>query len=277
MDEKILKLMRQHQHGFVSTDSVTADEIVKRLNTKVIGKQAFCYNVVDSTNTIASGLAKDNVPEGTVVFAEGQKKGRGRLRRTWVSPKSKGIYLSIILRPKITINKASFITLLAAVAVAEAIREVSGLPAVIRWPNDILINNKKVCGILTEAQSENSHISYIVLGIGVNVNSSKSQLPSQGSSLKEQAKKSFSRIELARQLLSSLDQEYSYFCKKGPSRIITQWRNLSAFSGKRVRVQLAHKTIEGMVQDIDSDGALIVRLDNGFKHHVLAADSIRVR
>ena len=107
--------------------------------------------------------------------------------------------------------------------------------------------------------------------------SSKSQLPKQGSSSKEQAKKSFSRIQLARQLMSSLDQEYSHFCKKGPARIITQWKNLSAFSGKRVRVRLANKTIEGLVQDIDSAGALIVRLDNGFKQHVLTGDVIRVR
>jgi len=277
MDDKILKLMRKHQHGVIATDSLTADVLLKHLGTKVIGREVYSYNVVDSTNSIASSLAEDNLTEGAAVFAEGQKKGRGRLRRSWCSPKSKGIYVSFILRPKVTLNKASFITLLAAVAASEAIREISGLRALIRWPNDILVNNKKVCGILTESQIKNKLIKYIILGIGINVNSKVSQLPVGATSLKNEAKRSFSRIELAQRLMRHLDREYHYFKQKGTSKIITQWKNLSALCGKRVRVKLAHKTIEGIAQGIDVKGALIVRLDNGFKHHLLAGDVVRLR
>lgn len=277
MDEKILKILRRHQDGFVLADRLIPEELSRRLNTKVIGKKIFSYNVVDSTNTVAFSLAKAGLGEGAAVFAEGQRKGRGRLGRRWASPKHAGIYLSLILRPKITLKKASLVTLLAAVSSAEAIRKVSGLQALIRWPNDILVNNKKVCGILTEIEMKSSHLEYIVLGIGINVNTPAAKLPPEGSSLKEEAGREFSRIELARELLRRLDQEYSSFKDKGGAKIISQWRNLSAFCGKRVKVKLAHKAIEGQAQGIDAQGALIVRLDNGFKQHILAGDVARIR
>ncbi len=277
MDERILKILRAHQDESVPADRLIPEELSRRLNTKVIGKKIFSYNVVDSTNSIAFSLAKAGLGEGAAVFAEGQRKGRGRLGRGWVSPKNKGIYLSLILRPKISLKKASLVTLLAAVACAEAIRKISGQQALIRWPNDILVNNKKLCGILTEMQTENSHLEYIILGIGINVNTPTGKLPSQASSLKEEAGREFSRVELARGLLRRLDQEYSFFKDKGSAKIITQWRNLSAFCGKRLKVKLAEKTIEGQSQGIDAQGALIVRLDNGFKQHILAGDVAKIR
>ena len=277
MDEKILKILRRHQDGFVPVDRLIPEELSRRLNTKVIGKKILAYNVVDSTNAIAFSLAKAGLGEGAAVFAEGQRKGRGRLGRSWTSPKHAGIYLSLILRPKITLKKAALVTLLAAVACAEAIRKVSGLQALIRWPNDILVNNKKVCGILTEVETDNSYLKYIILGIGINVNTPVAKLPPEGSSLKEEAMVEFSRVELARELLRRLDQEYASFKDKGSAKIITQWRNLSAFCGKRIRVQLAEKTIEGQAQGIDAQGALIVRLDNGFKQHLSAGEVVKIR
>lgn len=277
MDERILKTLRKHQDGFVPTDRLIPEELSRRLNTKLIGKKILSYNLVDSTNAIAFSLAQTGMGEGAAVFAEGQRKGRGRLGRSWTSPKHAGIYLSLILRPKITLKKASLVTLLAAVSCAEAIRKISGLQALIRWPNDILVNNKKVCGILTEVETDNSHLKHIILGIGINVNTPAAKLPPEGSSLKEEAGREFSRIELARELLRRLDQEYAWFKDKGSAKIITQWRNLSAFCGKRVRVKLAEKAIEGQAQGIDAQGALIVRLDNGFKQHVLAGDIVKAR
>lgn len=261
-------------------DKLLACEIVWRLNTRIIGKEVLSYNVVDSTNTVAFSLAEKGAKEGTVVFAEGQTKGRGRLGRSWTSPKSKGIYLSLVLRPEIGPEKASLITLLAAVSCAETIRKVCGLPALIRWPNDILVNNKKVCGILTEMQTENSKIKFIILGIGINVNTPIGKLPQGASSLREEAgkeKRQFSRLELARELLRQFDKEYLSFQHKGRAKLIAQWKNLSALSGKRVKVFLPGKTIEGQAQDIDEQGALIVRLDSGFKQHVVAGDVVKVR
>lgn len=279
MDEQKLDILL----GFRPTtlqDTLTSEELSRKLNIKVIGRKILSYNTVDSTNTIALFLAEKGTPEGTAVFAEGQRKGRGRLGRSWVSPKSGGIYLSLILRPKVSPDKASLITLLAAVSCAEAIRKVCGLRALIRWPNDILVNNKKVCGILTEMQAKDNYVKFIILGIGINVNTPLGKLPKRASSLKEEvnsALRQFSRLELARELLRQLDKEYLYFQHKGSARLITQWKNLSALSGERVKVIFQHGTIEGQAQDIDAQGALIVRLDNGFKQHVLAGDVVKVR
>lgn len=261
-------------------DVLFAQELGWRLNTEIIGRKILSYNTVDSTNTLAASLAEQGVREGTAVFAEAQKKGKGRLGRKWISPKTKGIYLSLILRPEILPEEASLITLLAAVSCAEAIRKICSLKALIKWPNDILVNNKKVCGILTEVQMNEQGLKFVILGIGVNVKTAKEALPHEASSLEEETEKEkmqFSRLELAQGLLRQLDQDYLLFKKKGRASITNRWRNLSAFSGKRVKVFLSTKTIEGQAQDIDEQGALIVRLDNGFKQHIVAGDVVKIR
>ena len=257
---------------------LTPEELGRQLDTKIVGRKILSYALVDSTNTVAFSLAEQGAVEGTAVFSEEQKRGRGRLGRKWSSPRHTGIYLSLILRPEIPAQKAGLITLLAAVSCAEAIRKATGLKALIRWPNDILVNNKKACGILTEMQAGDSRVKFIVLGIGINVNTAKSLLPHGASSLSREAgKRQFFRLELARELLRQLDCDYLHFKHKGRARLITQWKNLSALSGKRVKISLSDGTIEGQAQDIDQQGALIVRLDSGFKQHVVAGDVIKLR
>lgn len=263
-------------------DEFSAEEILRRIETKIIGRKVLTYNIVNSTNTVAFSLAQGSEPEGTAVFAEAQTAGRGRLGRVWVSPKSTAIYLSLVLRPKMLAEEAALITLLAAVSCAETIRAVCGLKALIRWPNDILVNNKKVCGILTEIEVKDNKLEFVILGIGINVSMPIKKLPAGASSLDHEvqsagAETQFSRIEIARELLRQLDKAYLSFQEQGSSLVITQWRNLSAFSGKRVKVFLANKVIEGQAQDIDEQGALIVRLDNGFKEHLVAGDVVKVR
>ena len=261
-------------------DKLLAQEISWRLNTKIVGQKILSYDTVDSTNTVAFSLAEKGASEGTTVFAEAQRKGKGRLGRNWVSPKSGGIYLSAVLRPQIHPDEASLITLLAAVSCAKAIRKTCGLQALIKWPNDILVNNKKVCGILTVMQAQDNKVKFVILGIGINVNTPITKLPPGASSLRKEAEKGkarFSRLELARELLQQLDQEYLSFRHKGGTGIITQWKNFSALSGKRVKVIFQDKTIEGQAQDIDEQGALIVRLDSGFKQHLLTGDVVKVR
>jgi BirA family biotin operon repressor/biotin-[acetyl-CoA-carboxylase] ligase len=275
MDEKVLKFFRSPPGP---SAGLTQDELMRRLNTKIIGRKILSYASVDSTNTVAFALAEKGAHEGTAVFSEEQKRGKGRLGRSWSSPRHTGIYLSLILRPEIPPEKAALITLLAAVSCAEAIRKVTGLRAQIKWPNDILVNNKKVCGILTEMQLAGDKVRFIVLGIGINVNSKVSELPHGAGCLRQEAKKTqISRLELAGELMRQLDQAYLYFRDKGSSRLITQWKNFSALSGKRIKVFLSVGAIEGQAQDIDQQGALIVRLDNGFKEHILAGDVVRVR
>lgn len=256
-------------------------EISWRLQTKVIGQKIFVYDSVDSTNSVAFILAEQGTACGTAVFAEAQSKGRGRLGRSWFSPKSQGLYCSVILRPEIPATKASLLTLMAAVSCAQTIRKIVGLPALIKWPNDIVINERKVCGILTEIQVKDSKLKFVILGIGINVDTQRSKLPSGASSLRGEAgatRLPFLRLRLARELLRQLDQDYLYFQdNENPQNLIVRWRNLSALSGKRVKVSKAQEIIEGQAQDIDEQGALVVRLDNGFKEHVLAAEVVKVR
>lgn len=261
-------------------DRLLAQEVGWQLNTRIIGQKIFSYDTVDSTNTVAFALAEKGASEGTSVFAEAQTEGRGRLGRSWVSPGLGGIYLSIVLRPKILPEKAALVTLLAAVSCAETIRKICGLQALIRWPNDILVNSRKVCGILTEMELKDKKIKFVILGIGINVNTPISKLPAGASSLREEAgrrKTQFSRLELARELLRRLDEEYLYFGDRGSARLIDRWKNLSALSGRRIKVFLTDRTVEGQAQDIDEQGALIVRLDNGFKQHIVAGDVVKVR
>jgi len=258
-------------------DKLFPDEIKFGLDTKIIGKDIYHYEVASSTMDIAFKLALDSSCQGTVVCAESQHQGRGRLGRTWLSPKSKGIYLSIILRPPVTPNETSKLTLLAAVAVSEAIREVSGIDCQIKWPNDILVNEKKVGGILTELNAEMDKVKFVVLGIGLNVNTRKISLPAKSTSLKEEKKELISRVELTKEILRKIDMLYSLFLKEGFVPIIEKWRQLSSTLGQRVKVSSQNKVIEGEALDIDQDGGLLIRKDSGFIEKIYAGDLTRLR
>jgi len=266
-----------HGYMFVSApDKLLAQEVSWGIKTRYMGKKVFSYDVADSTNEIAYDLAKKGAPEGSVVVAEGQRRGKGRMGRSWISPKG-GIYLSAILRPNLFPNDIPKITLMCAISVCTAIRDCSGLDAKIRWPNDILVEGKKICGILTEMKAEQDRIDFIIVGIGINVNTPASALPKVGTSIKEEVGKKFSRIELTRKLLESLEVHYEGFKKDGFAATRQHWRDLSATLGRRVKADLNHKKIEGQAQDIDEDGALLIRLDNGFIERLLSGDVILVR
>ncbi|PIU42344.1 MAG: biotin--[acetyl-CoA-carboxylase] ligase [Candidatus Omnitrophica bacterium CG07_land_8_20_14_0_80_42_15] len=253
-------------------DKLLPEELKIGLNTKIIGKRIFSYASVDSTNAIAYKFAEDGFEEGTVVVAEAQTKGKGRLGRTWISPKEAGIYFSFILRPDILPSEVSKITLLSAVAVTKAIREVSGLNAVIRWPNDVLIDNKKVCGILTEMKAEQDKIDFMIIGIGINVNTQKADLPEEATSLKEEIGGDVQRIMLAKAVLEHFEHYYVLCMKKGFEPIINEWHKFSAMLGSRVKVICHDKEIQGQVQDIDESGALVIRLDNGLMERIFTGD-----
>lgn len=258
-------------------DKLIPEEVSHKLGTKVIGRKIYSYESTDSTNDVAHRLAQSGSPEGTAVFSEGQSKGRGRMGRHWVSPKGKGIYFSFILRPDVSPAEAPKITLTSAVAVALAIRKVTHLGALIKWPNDILVNNRKAVGILTEMSAEVNTVRYIVLGIGINVNTSKSELPKEATSLKAESGEEVPRVELAQEVLRELDRQYRVFNDKGFDKIIYEWKGLSHTLGEEVRIACQHRKIEGTAVDLDSSGALVVRLDNGFTEHVTAGDVLMVR
>jgi len=247
-------------------DFLDPDTIREGLNTKVMGKKAYCFWETGSTQTVAQGLAKSGAEEGTIVLAEGQTEGKGRMGRSWFSPLGKGIWVSIILRPLLPPSLAGRVSLISALAVAEAIREVTGLPALIKWPNDLVISEKKVGGILTEMSAEMEQIKFIILGIGINVNQDEflEELKGKALSLHQGGGKEVSRLSLLRNILRRLDNYYPYLQKGELGTITNRWRELSATLGKQVRVSFQGEVIEGQAVDIDSEGALLLRLDSGF-------------
>ena len=258
-------------------DKLLPEEIAWQLRTEVIGKKIYSYQSLDSTNDTAYKLAEGGCPEGAIILAEEQKSGKGRMGRRWNSPGGFGIYLSCVLRPDIAPNEASKITLLAAISVARAIRNQTHLACLIRWPNDILVDSKKICGILTEMKAEQDNVAFLILGIGVNVNTPMDLLPKGASSIKELLQDKVSRIELAKKILEELDFNYQVFMKDGFEPFVGDWDAYSAINGKRVKLTCHDKAIEGIAQGIDDNGALIVRLDNGFLERVLAGDVTLLR
>lgn len=257
-------------------DKLLPEEISYQLNTKVIGQSLFYYETLGSTMDTAFELGLKGFPEGTVVFAESQTKGRGRLGRSWFSPKEKGIYLSLLLRPEFLPQEAPKITLMTAVSISEAIKKITGLSVLIKWPNDIVVGGKKLAGILTELDAEADKIKFINIGIGINVNSSKSFLPKEGTSLKEEIGTELPRIELAREVLRAIESNYFILKDKGFKPILEKWLASSAILGKRIEISSQNRIICGEAQDIDMDGALLVRQDTGFIERVLSGDVVRI-
>lgn len=252
-------------------------EIQGELNTKFIGREAYYFDTAPSTMDIALQLAMKGSPEGTVVVAESQAKGRGRLGRSWSSPKYKGIYFSVILRPKIMPNEAPLLTLMSAVSVCEAIRAETDLTPQIKWPNDILFHHRKLGGILTELNAETDLSRFVVLGIGLNVNNDKKSLPPGGTSLKEHKKHDISRVELLQEVLRKLEENYLVFQKDGGKAVIHKWSEWNITLGKRVKVTSQNELIEGEAKDIDVDGGLLIRKDSGIIRKVMAGDIIHCR
>ncbi|MFA4842404.1 MAG: biotin--[acetyl-CoA-carboxylase] ligase, partial [Candidatus Omnitrophota bacterium] len=260
-----------------SPDRLFPSEITSRLNTKFMGKKIYYFDSVASTMDIASQLALKGAAEGTVVIAESQAKGRGRLGRQWFSPKYKGIYLSLILRPKALPQETPVFTLLAAVGICEGVLAFAGVDLAIKWPNDLYLRQKKIGGILTELNAEMDEVRFIVIGIGLNVNNDKKSLVPGATSLKEEVKADTSRAELAKVLLRKLEENYLIFQQCGPQPIIEKWRQHNITLGSRIKV-LSHKRhIEGEAQDIEKDGSLLVRCDSGLLEKVTAGDVVHCK
>jgi BirA family transcriptional regulator, biotin operon repressor / biotin---[acetyl-CoA-carboxylase] ligase len=258
-----------------SPDLLLPSEILPTLRTKWMGKSIHYFNTIDSTNSVAYQLALDGAKEGEVVIAESQEKGRGRLGRQWVSPPSLNLYLSVILRPDIPPHRASLITLLAAVATADAIEKYSGLKPSIKWPNDLLLGKRKVAGLLNEIHSETDHVHFVILGMGVNLNMDEKGFPRairvKATSLKREMGRSVSRRAFAVLLLEELERWYERFLKEGDP-VLKAWRDRARIQGRRVRVTSFGEVLIGRAVDIDSDGALILTTKGGKRKRIVAGD-----
>ena len=257
-------------------DKLTAAEIQNGLRTRLVGRQIEHHESIKSTMDAAFQLAMDGASDGTVVCAESQTKGKGRLGRGWISPKGKGIYMSVILRPAISPADVAQITLLSAVAVCEAVTRNCGVPARIKWPNDILISGKKAAGILTELSAEADRVRFVVVGIGVNVNTPLSVLPATATSLKDAAGKKISRIILAQEILNSLEFWYMSLQGQGFAPAIKRWKELTSTLGQHVRVEGPNGYVEGTAEELDPYGGLIIRSATGETVKKMSGDVIEI-
>jgi BirA family biotin operon repressor/biotin-[acetyl-CoA-carboxylase] ligase len=259
-----------------SPDFLTPSEIKPLLKTKWMGKRIYHFQSLDSTNSKAYQLALNGAEEGEVVIAESQEKGRGRLGRQWFSPPSLNLYLSIILRPRIPPHQAPLITLMAAVATADAIRKFSGLLPLIKWPNDILLREKKVAGLLNEIHSEMDRIHFVILGIGVNLNTDEEkfskEIRSIATSLKIEMGQTVSRKAFLQSLLFELERWYSIFLEEGGAVVLKAWKDRADIKGRKVKVTSFGETVVGAAIDVDSDGALILETGDGKQRRVMAGD-----
>lgn len=260
-----------------SPDRLFPSEISCHLNTQFMGKKIYYFDILSSTMDVALELGIRGASEGTLILTEAQTRGRGRLSRRWFSPKYKGIYLSLLLKPKILPHQAPIFTLLAAVSVCEAIKEITGLDVRIKWPNDILIQNKKLGGILTELEAETDEVRFIVIGIGINVNNDRRTLVGGATSLKNEKKETVSRADLLKEILRKIEANYLVFQKKGILPILEKWRNYSITLGRRVKVIYHHRHIEGEAFDIDLDGGLLVRNNLGLIDKITAGDVVHCK
>ena len=288
---KHIKELRAMGYGIVSSprkgysllespDTLLPEEILNGLHTKCIGREVLYFDAIDSTNAEAKRRAAEGAPEGTVLVAEEQGKGRGRLERPFFTPREKGIWFSVILRPRFLPQEAPKCTLMAAVAVAMAM-ERFGLRAGIKWPNDIMHDGKKLVGILTEMSAEIDCINYVVIGTGINVNFTPEDFPEElrsvATSLAIMKGEKLPRAEFLRSVLEAMEELYLIASERGFAPIMEMWKRYSITLGQEVHVIDMGEggSFFGLAADIDEEGALLVDTPEG-RRRVLAGDvSIR--
>ena len=262
-------------------EPLQADDITARLKTVLLGRRVLVYEKIGSTNSQAAILAAQGAEEGTLISAETQTEGKGRLGRTWFSPPGVNLYLSVILRPRIEPNQATMLSLLAGVAVALAIRQQTHLMAQLKWPNDVLIGEKKVAGILADLAVDGQVIKYLILGIGLNVNMDASvlspQLSETATSLKIESGLAVSRLDMLQTLVNQFERWYTVFRDDGATPILKEYTRLSNTIGRHIKVVCADKVVEGEAVGLDSNGGLILRKLDRTSLTVLTGDVIHVR
>lgn len=261
-----------------SPNVITPSEIKHNLCTEVLGQDIYYKEEIDSTNNQAKVLAREGAKEGHLVIAEHQSQGKGRLGRSWQSPSGTGIWMSLILRPHILPRDASQLTLIAGLSMCEVIQEVTGLEARIKWPNDIVVNGKKVCGILTEMSAEMESINYIILGIGVNVNMAyfPEELP-YASSLAIEGKKEYSRKAIIKAFLEKFEIDYKAY-KKQPdlTPIMERYEKNCITLNRKVKLLVSNEEVIAKATGISNEGELLVTLEDGTMK-VVSSGEVSVR
>ena len=262
-----------------SPDALHADDLLARLGkTKVVGRDIQVFEQTTSTNDVAERFARDGIKEGVVVFAESQTKGRGRLERKWLSPTRKGLWFSALLRPELRPQETTQLTVISATALRRAIKTVTGLTVEIKWPNDLLIDGKKVVGILTEMSAEVDRVRHVILGIGVDVNQDAKEFPPElrkiATSLKIEAGEEICRAELAAEILRELDFDYAQIRAGKFAAVADEWEAACVTIGKNVTIHVGDRNFRGRAESLDDAGALSVRTEHGHLERITGGDVI---
>jgi BirA family transcriptional regulator, biotin operon repressor / biotin---[acetyl-CoA-carboxylase] ligase len=260
-------------------DAVTPAEVLPGLATRRFGRQVEYRPSVGSTNDLAKQLARAGASEGLLVLADEQTAGKGRLGRSWSTPPGSALAMTLVLRPALPPYHAPRITLVAAVAVAEAVRAETGLPAGIKWPNDLQVGGRKLCGILTEMEAEMERIAFVVCGMGLNVNLAREAMPPEfresATSLMAELGRPVARAPLVRAIMARFEEAYDQLLSGRLGQVLDRWRELSVTLGRQVAVLsvTGAPTVDGIAEDLDADGALLVRESGtGTLHRVMAGE-----
>lgn len=260
-------------------DLMTEAEIKSLMHTEWVAKEVLYFDTIDSTNTKAQELAEKGYPSGTLVVADKQESGKGRRGRSWVSPSGTGIFMTLMIKPDINPNNASMLTLVAALAVAKAITSVTGEEAMIKWPNDIVVNSKKVCGILTEMNAQFDYINNIVVGVGINVHNESfpEEISQMASSLMiEAGGKRFHRAQIIAETMAYFEQYYDTFLKtQDLSALVREYDELLVNRNKSVRVLDPKESFDGKAMGITPKGELIV--DTWESRKLVSSGEVSVR
>ena len=259
-------------------DLMTEAEIKSLMHTEWVAKEVLYFDTIDSTNIKAQELAEKGYPSGTLVVADKQESGKGRRGRSWVSPSGTGIFMTLMIKPDINPNNASMLTLVAALAVAKAITSVTGEEALIKWPNDIVVNGKKVCGILTEMNAQFDYINHIVIGIGINVHNESfpEELQDHAGSLLLECGKRVHRADLIEAFLEEFERLYAIYLKtEDLSALQEEYDQLLVNRGRQVRVLDPKEPFEGKAMGITKKGELIV--DTWESRKLVSSGEVSVR
>ena len=256
-------------------DVLSEAELLSCLKTEWAGGRTVYFDATDSTNIQARRLAEAHAPHGTLVVSDRQDGGKGRRGRSWASPSGVGIWMSLILRPEIAPSSASMLTLAAALAVREGIQEETGLSPLIKWPNDLVLNGKKICGILTEMSTELMEIQYVITGIGINVNQREfpSEIRDTATSLIQEAGRSFRRSSLIAAILKAFEKDYAAFLKTGDLSLLLEEYNACLVNrGKEVCILDPSGEYRAVAEGIDESGSLLVTLPDGTRREIISGE-----
>jgi BirA family biotin operon repressor/biotin-[acetyl-CoA-carboxylase] ligase len=252
----------------------TEEELKKGLTTQVFGRKLFIYDSIDSTNAYAKTIANKGAKEGTIVIADHQTAGRGRFGRTWLAESGSSLLFSIIIRPTFNKDKSGLLSFFAAAGIALAVENVTGVQCECKWPNDILLNERKFCGILMESTFQKNKLDYIIIGIGLNVNQKNflGDLASKATSLSRECGKEIDRRNVFCKIMSSLESLYIDVSRGDFNAVLMEWKSRATIFGKQITLTQAATVIDGIASNLASDGGLVVETKTG--QHVFYAGEV---